>query len=142
MDRSEFVAAALAAAGEGATFAPVQVQKLFFLIDREAAANVGGPYFTFAAYDYGPFDRGVYSALDMLHLVGWVNIDSSGRYRRYSLTPEGFRTGRQALARLSADTQRFLRETAAWVRGLNFQQLVAAIYQKYPDMKANSIFRS
>jgi hypothetical protein len=38
MNRSEIVLAGLAAAGENATFTPVQVQKLFFLLDREAAS--------------------------------------------------------------------------------------------------------
>jgi len=27
------------------------------------------------------------------------------------------------------------------VLSLNFQQLVAAIYRRYPDMKVNSVFR-
>jgi hypothetical protein len=30
---------------------------------------------------------------------------------------------------------------ANWVRQLSFQQLVASIYNKYPEMKANSVFR-
>jgi hypothetical protein len=37
MERDDIILAGLAAGGENATFTPVQVQKLFFLIDREAA---------------------------------------------------------------------------------------------------------
>jgi uncharacterized protein len=47
MDRQDLVLAALAAAGGNATFAPVQIQKFFFLIDREGAHLFGGPHFNF-----------------------------------------------------------------------------------------------
>jgi hypothetical protein len=42
------VAVDLAAACENANLAPVQVQKLFFLLDREAASLIGGPHFSFS----------------------------------------------------------------------------------------------
>jgi uncharacterized protein len=142
MNRRNLVLAALAAAGENATFAPVQIQKLFFLIDQEAAPLVGGPHFAFKPYDYGPFDRAVYDELDVLHTTGEVHIDASRSYRRYSLTPEGFDAGRVALATMPEATHRFLNDTATWVRGLRFDQLVAAIYRRYPNMRENSIFRS
>ena len=45
MERPNLVLAALAAGGENASYWPVQVQKLLFLIDREASALVGGPHF-------------------------------------------------------------------------------------------------
>lgn len=141
MTRRDLVLAVLAAAGENATFTPVQVQKLFFIIDREAAHLVDGPHFAFEPYDYGPFDRAVYEELELLAVNGLVQIDSSGKYRRYSLTAPGFAAGREILARLPEPTRRFLRETADWVGGLSFQQLVAAIYKRYGDMKVNSIFR-
>jgi hypothetical protein len=41
MNRSDAVLAAMAAAGENATFTPVQIQKLMFLIDREIPRLVG-----------------------------------------------------------------------------------------------------
>jgi hypothetical protein len=44
MTRSEILLAGLAAGGENTTYTPVQVQKLFFLLDREAAAALGGPF--------------------------------------------------------------------------------------------------
>jgi len=58
MDRGDLVLAALAAGGVGASYSPVQVQKLLFLIDREAANLVDGPHFSFRPYDYGPFEAG------------------------------------------------------------------------------------
>ena len=43
MERHELLLAGFAAGGENATFTPVQVQKLFFLIDREAASLMIAP---------------------------------------------------------------------------------------------------
>lgn len=141
MTRQELIAAALAAAGENATFLPVHVQKLFFLIDREVPLRIGGPFFSFVPYDYGPFDSAVYDELDSMKFSGLVFVDTSGRYRRYSLTPAGFSQGVGSLKSLPTDIQVFFAEITSWVRRLNFQQLVAAIYNRYPDMKVNSIFR-
>jgi uncharacterized protein YwgA len=141
MDRQKLVLAALAAGGENATFAPVQVQKLFFLIDREACNLVGGRHFAFAPYDYGPYDQAVYDELERLKAIGLLDIRPTGRYRVYTLTPEGFRKGSLLLGDLGEPAEMFIRKAASWVRSMNFQQLVSAIYKYYPDMKINSVFR-
>jgi hypothetical protein len=114
--------------------------EIFFLIDRAGAHLFGGPHFHFMPYDYGPFDSAVYEVLDLLSTQDYVQIDSGGRYRHYCLTPCGFNKGQRILDALPVGTQKFLRDTANWVRALRFDQLVAAIYREYPDMKVNSIF--
>lgn len=141
LNQRQITLAALAAAGENASFSPVQIQKLFFLIDREASHLVDGPHFKFKPYDYGPFDSAVYDQLAFLDFLGLVSIIGSGRYRVYGLTESGFAEGRSVLDALPSQTVDFLSAAARWVRGLSFQQLVAAIYRDYPDMKVNSIFR-
>ncbi len=141
MDRREIVLAALAAGGENAGFSPIQVQKALFLMDREAAELVDGPHFEFVPYDYGPFDRSVYEVLDDLSRGGLVEKRNSGRYREYALTREGYESGLAKLDGLPDKVGSFLRRLVEWVRELTFQQLVTAIYRRYPDMKANSIFR-
>lgn len=141
MDRRDLVLLALAAGGENATFSPVQVQKLFFLIDREASELVGGPHFNFQPYGYGPFDGTVYDVLAELSHEEMVNIDRSVRYRKYILTEQGYEKGSEKLKKLPDDVEAFVMKAATWVRSLDFQQLVAAIYKHYPDMKTRSIFR-
>ena len=142
MSRDELILAALAAGGENAAYRPVQVQKLFFLIDREASALVGGPHFDFQPYDYGPFDRDVYTELDNLAERRLVTAQSTGAYRVYSLSYEGYQRGDDILwHRLDEAARTYLARIATWVLSLNFQQLVAAIYRRYPDMMVNSIFR-
>ena len=130
----------MASAGENATFTPAQIQKLFFLIDREGSHLIDGPHFNFRPYDYGPFDHQVYAQLAILEREQMVAV-APGRYRLYMLTAEGFLEGRQILTALPSETQNFISATAQWVRRLNFQQLVSAIYRRYPDMKVNSVFQ-
>lgn len=141
MDPEDIVLAALAAGGQNATYTPVQVQKLFFLLDREASHLLGGPHFHFAPYDYGPFDKAVYEALDDLSRRDLARIQNTGRYRVYALSHAGFAAGSQRLGQLPAATRNYVASVANWVRHLNFEQLVAAIYNRYPEMKAKSVFR-
>ncbi len=142
MNREDIVLAGLAAGGPGASFPPAQVQKLFFLIDKEAAPKIGGPFFDFRPYDYGPFDSTLYSALDLLEAEGKVTVNRLMRYRRYSLSDQGMTVGKEKLLRLPQPAQCFFIEAARWVGSQSFEQLVSAIYAKYPEMKVNSIFRS
>src|SRR3954469_19498337 len=127
--RRDVVLGALAAAGENAVFSPVQVQKLFFLIDRSAAQPLGGPHFSFRPYDYGPFDSAVYDQLTELSFEGKVDVSGTGRYRLYSLTSQGFQEGSRVRAGMAPEIAEYLRNLASWVRSLSFQQLVSAIYQ-------------
>jgi hypothetical protein len=140
--RQRIVLAALAA-DRSSAFAPVQVQKLFFLLDQNIASDLGGKQFSFEAYDYGPFDRAVYSELEALAQRGFVAIEAApgAGKRRYSLTAAGYEAGSAELKRLNARAQEYLSRVSAWVRSLGFAELVGAIYKQYPEMRANSIFR-
>jgi uncharacterized protein len=141
MNRSEILLAGLAAAGENATFTPVQVQKLFFLLDREAAKLTDGPHFNFEPYDYGPFDSAVYNGLEELARQDRARVDSSGRYRVYALARRGYIEGERILDDLPPNARDYIKSISEWVRQLSFQQLVASIYNRYPEMKAKSVFR-
>jgi uncharacterized protein YwgA len=141
--RQKLVLAALAAGESNSELSPVQAQKLFFLIDKNLAEALGGEQYDFQPYDYGPFDSAVYADLDRLSLPdeGCVEIVRSGRYRTYRLTQRGREIGLQRLAELDAQTQSYLGRAKDWVKSLSFQALVRAIYQAYPETRANSIFR-
>jgi hypothetical protein len=141
MNRQDYLLAVLSAGGEQARFSPVQLQKLFFLLDREVPGFVGGPHFSFRPYDYGPFDKAVYHELDSMEPEGFVEQVGDGRYRKYMLTPDGFRRGRIALERLPNELQRYIAALSTWVRSLSFAQLVSEIYRRYPEMRANSVFQ-
>lgn len=141
--RQELVLAALAAGESNSELSPVQAQKLFFLIDQNVAGAIGGQQYNFQAYDYGPFDSAVYSDLDWLALPqeGMIEIVRNGRYRTYRLTERGREFGAQKLAQIDAGAGDYFGRAKDWVKSLSFQGLVKAIYQAYPAMRANSIFR-
>lgn len=138
---SEFVLAALSTA-EGRPFQPVHVQKLFFLIDQELSPRLGGKYFHFRPYDYGPFDSQVYMTLERLELDGLVEITQEAEHsaRRYSLTEAGQRQGEEYFKSLEPNIARKIRTFSNFVRKSSFAGLVNAIYRRYPEWKANSVF--
>ena len=142
MTRDELILAALSAAG-GGTFSPVQVQKLFFLIDQRIPGLIGGPYFDFEPYDYGPFDPAVYSELEGLADRGCVEIisDQNLRWKKYRLTAKGLIAGTELFNQLGPETSSYISTLVQFVRRLSFAELVAAIYKEYPEMKVNSVFR-
>jgi uncharacterized protein YwgA len=131
------------AAESGSVFAPVQVQKMFFLLDANVATDLGGRQFAFEPYDYGPYDRTVYSELEILARQGLVNIEAAygAARRKYSLTASGYDVGQRTLGQLNPRAREYFQRVSAWVRSLGFAELVGAIYQQYPDMKLNSVFR-
>ena len=60
MNREQYVLASMSMAKNQA-LSPVQAQKFFFLLEKNASCVVADePYFDFKPYDYGPFDRSVY----------------------------------------------------------------------------------
>ena len=141
MSKLDLVLVALAPGG-GYRYAPVQVQKLIFLIDREIPTLVGGPHFNFTAYHYGPFDKHVYHALDELARAGHVDVDDEfSRRRTYALTPEGLNSGMTTLNNLHENAQAYIRSASNFVRNHSFSELVSAIYKAYPEMQANSVFQ-
>ncbi len=139
--RQKLILAALYAGDTSSELSPVQAQKLFFLIDRNAAHLCSGPWFAHTPYDYGPFDSGVYSELDWLSGQGHVEILRDGRYRKYRLSESGRAKARRALAKFSPEAQKYFGRAKDWVKSLDFQDLVRAIYQAYPETRQKSIFK-
>ena len=141
MTRQEFVLMAMAA-GHGDAHNSVQVQKLFFLIERKVPQAVGGPYFTFVPDAYGPLDLEVYAELSALSAKGLVSIyEARDTVRVYCLTSAGRTVGEAMLAKLEPETAEYLRTLSAWVRRQRFEELVSAVYYAYPEMRVNGVFQ-
>ena len=142
MTKRDLVLAALASS-PGATYTPVQVQKLLFLLDKNISAFTDGPVFNFTPYDYGPFDSSVYSCLESHQTNGLAEVEISHgtRGRRYRLTADGQKAWEEILGRFSQDIAKYIGQLSAYVRSLSFAELVSAIYQAYPEMRARSVFR-
>ena len=132
---------AMASARLGALFEPVRIQKLLFMIDREIPGAVGGPWFDFRPYRYGPFDRAVYDELRALSRAGRVTIHEGPTRRAYALTAAGLAKGRAMLQTLPPEIRRYLAELTKWVLSQRFAGLLTAIYRKYPEMATKSVAR-
>ena len=143
MNRRELVLAAMST-HSNTEFTPVQVQKLFFLIDRNIPKFVDGPHFDFRAHDYGPFDAAVYHEIDELAVPGdtIVTANPRTRFRTYQLTANGLGKGRKILSSLPENVSSYVTQLVVWIRSLSFNELVSAIYDQYPEMKERSVFAS
>ena len=140
-NREDLLTAAFAAAGPGAAFDPIRVQKLLFLIDREVSERIGGPFFDFRPYHYGPFDRTIYDVIGRLVASGDARVDSSGLYPRYLLADPGHRRGTAVLASFPEEVADYFGRAARWVRMIPYRRMLAAICQQYPEMAVNSVVR-
>ncbi|MGV8059390.1 MAG: hypothetical protein AB2L12_15415 [Smithellaceae bacterium] len=142
MDRKEIVLAGLSA-GNCDLYSPVQVQKLFFLIDRNIAEKINGQaFFDFQPYNYGPFDKDVYTVLEVLSNEGYVQKVGQGAWTSFKLSQEGQKVGSAILDTLPTPEQEYIKAVSQFVRKLSFSELVSAIYKAYPEMKANSVFQN
>jgi hypothetical protein len=141
ISRTDFVLATLALLDEDATFSPVQVQKIFFLLDKEIPEKISGPRFSFSPYDYGPFDADVYRELETLAKNQYAEIFHGDNHRLYQLSKSGRSLGKTISRELDPSARKYIKDVGAFVLKLNFRQLVESIYKAYPEMKAKSVFR-
>jgi hypothetical protein len=141
VNRRDAILAILASAN-GQSLTPVQLQKAAFLLDRNGIIDEA-PGFEFVPYDYGPFDRAVYDEATALAMQGRTCVNPSpwGRWKVYSATDDGIAAGREVLGRLPSHLSAYVAEVSDWVRKQSFSSLVKSIYEKYPEMRANSIFQ-
>jgi hypothetical protein len=144
MNRRNVVLAILAAV-EGRTYTPVQIQKAVFLVcDKFPDLIDDGPKFNFQPYDYGPFDADVYSCIASLQSDGLAVIapSPSGNWNTYAASDNGVSQGDEILYNVMGNDERgYIEKVSSWVRSLSFRSLVKSIYDAYPEMRANSIFR-
>ena len=138
LGRDEVVLAAMSVAGTR-SLTPVQVQKLFFVLDEEEFPD--SPYFDFKPYDYGPFDPNVYREIENLGCRGLAEVSlSQHNYRTYRLTEEGHEKGVLALKQMSESTRDYINRLVEWILPLGFGDIVSSIYEAYPKTKENSVF--
>jgi len=143
MSKEDLLLAALASS-KGSLFSPVQIQKLLFLIDRRIGRDIGGPFFNFTPYKFGPFDKGIYDTLDSLVDGRFVSAISSkeSRWKLYRPTATGQVRGEKVLSALARKPKLEVCDLSKYVLKMSFHDLVAAIYRAYPDMQVRSIFKA
>ena len=140
--KEQFVLAAMAPAGTK-PFTPVQIQKLFFILDNTISSVFAGPHFNFIPYDYGPFDKEVYRVLEQLETKGLVEskIHDNFNTRAYRLTDNGLNLAKETFSNLPQDAQSYIEKLVQWIRSISFSQLISWVYKSFPEMRENSIFQ-
>lgn len=141
MNKLDLLLTALAA-GEKSEYTPVQIQKLMFLLDKNISNRMGGPFYNFRPYDYGPFDASIYEDLRELEHQGYISTSPSSRgWKKHQLTDLGLAKANEFSEKIDPSIFNYFKEVSKFVRSLSFAELVSSIYKAYPDMKVNSIFK-
>jgi hypothetical protein len=142
--RREEVSLVVLSLAEGRPFTPVQIQKAMFLVsDKVPSAFDRYSRYDFQPYDYGPFDRQVYSDVEGLERRGLAEINQQpgARWRTYAATARGVTEGQRLADQLSPEERDVLQKIVRLVRSLSFSALVSAIYRAYPSMRERSVFQ-
>jgi uncharacterized protein len=138
-----------------------RLEQLLYLVERETpvASKVTGQKLDFVAYDYGPFSKDVYQAVEILEEAGLVTeerlvdgktIDSmedadvtgaveGDEYveRRFALTPDGEMVAR-LLGRHHPDVMSQLGAIKDRYAERPLSSLIRYVYKTYPDSAINS----
>jgi hypothetical protein len=130
------------AAAEGQPMTPVQLQKALFVVGKNL--DLGNGFYRFEPYDYGPFCKQIYADAEGLERAGLVRITTPQgpwEYKEYLATADGLQRAKELRARLTPKQRDYVGRVVGWVRGRSFKELVTAIYEAYPEMAANSVFK-
>lgn len=140
--KKDWVLLALALAG-GRAVSPVQIQKIIFLFDKLFQGDVlPTEFYEFAPDNFGPFCGQIYDDIRRLEAEGLVAISKvpNGNYFQYAATTEGIQKGLEFARELPEPIVKHAKNIVAWVLAQSFRGLVTAIYARYPEYKANSVF--
>jgi uncharacterized protein YwgA len=143
MDKQSIILAALAPAKRDA-HTVTQLQKLLFLLDKNIPEYIDGPLFHFEPFLYGPYDEEIFRIIEKLsqqELVE-IDIDEVGKiWRTYRLTKQGQIKGEEIFNSLEQVPRKYIEDVSDFVHKVSFGELIAAIYNEYPDMKVNAVFQ-
>ena len=133
------------AAAEKGSLQPVQLQKALFLIGKRLNLRqlATQKFYTFDAYDYGPFTNEIYNDAEQLETAGLVVIarPPATRFKEYHATDEGLRYAAGLRAKLEPAVADYVSRIVKFTRSMSFNDLVSAVYKAYPEMRENSVFK-
>jgi uncharacterized protein YwgA len=139
-----------------------RLEKLLFLADQETTvrSEVADP-FVFEPYDFGPYSKAVYEAVDLLEQAGLVQEDRAyqgqaldsaeeaqaiapeereGIERRFWLTEDGIAVA-QLLSRVHPKVASQLAQIKGQYGDMPLRRLIRYVYTKYPKFAEASKIR-
>ncbi len=126
---------------------PVRLQKGLFLFARSCDRPARERY-DFRPYDYGPMSPQIYSDLDALVSEGLLAAHEvpGKHWSRYATTDCGRAAAAVKLKALVNERDKRsaqqLYEIKQSIANMSFNELLERVYEEYPDMAVNSVFRS
>jgi hypothetical protein len=140
LTREDVVLAVAAGADGPYDFDPIRLMKACFLVSQQGRQAWRG-LFNFEPYDYGPFDRSVYVARDVLLASGMLQEARRGRYPTYSPTEQGnARVGEIATA-IGEHDAHWLAGIGSYVTSKSFSRLLDEVYAAFPAYAVRSVAR-
>jgi len=143
MHRRDWLILTLNAAGRSGLL-PAQLQKSLFLLDRELPNSFDqNSKYRFVAHNYGPFCKQIYDDAEELARDGLATITQAfgSNYPEYTITSRGQTVAAQIRQHAHPASLAYLESVVNWVKQRTFSELVRAIYRKYPEFRANSVFQ-
>jgi uncharacterized protein len=118
----------------------IRVMKGLFLLSKEGPSELRDLY-TFAPYDYGPFDREVYHDLDLLEIEGLIDaaVVTGSKRRIFRMTPRGEERCAEIRASASPTAIKAIDEVKELVSSMSFMGLLRYVYGRHPDFAVASI---
>ncbi len=129
---------AIIEAAEGRGLKRVHLQKAVFLVAEEFKGELPDDFYKFTKYHFGPYSQKIYHDAEILGDLGCINIKycSDRRDDVFSIVPDCD----IEYIELPKDLRRLIKESVDWILGMDFQELVRAIYYLYPEYQENSRF--
>lgn len=118
----------------------VRVMQSLFVLSKAFPDLTEQDFYAFRAYHFGPFDAAVNADADLLAAGGLVE-NAPGRYPWYAATPAGVQRANLVAEALPPGVLDYVHTVREWANGLDFNTLVRAIYQRWPEMRAHTVWR-
>ena len=116
----------------------VHLQKAVFLVAEEFKGKLPDDFYAFTKYHFGPFSHDVYRDAEILNHSGCISI-RYGEERRDDTFAIITDCGIESVE-LPDRLTRYIEESVDWIIGMDFPELVRAIYYLFPEYQENSRF--
>ena len=108
--------------------------------DDASPVKVANPPFDFVPYSYGPFAPAIYGELEALKALRLVQTATmyGKSYSLWGLTDAGWDAAQMSSTRLDSEACQRLARAYGIVTNKNFNDLLAYVYERYPDSASRS----
>ena len=124
---------------------PVRIQKGMFIFAKETPTSLwpAAERYDFRPYQYGPCSFDIYSDLDFLVENGLAvaNQAPGKSWAYYQPTTMALPYANAYLQQMNKGLSDFLVAIKGFVVGADFDNLLRAVYAKYPEFAVNSVFK-